>query len=57
MSKAKCLLCDDVIESTHVHDFVTCYCGNLSLDGGDECIRVLYKEPDSFQHIKDEESE
>lgn len=31
---AKCLLCKQTIESKHRHDFVTCKCGNLSVDGG-----------------------
>ena len=36
---AQCLACDDIIESTHVHDFVTCKCGKLSVDGGLEYLR------------------
>ncbi len=31
---AKCSQCDDVIESKHRHDFVTCKCGAISVDGG-----------------------
>jgi len=33
---AKCLLCGDIIESKYTHDFVTCKCGNLSVDGGND---------------------
>ena len=33
-NRVKCLKCDDTIESKHVHDFVTCSCGNVSVDGG-----------------------
>ena len=37
---AKCRLCGDVIESKHVHDYVTCKCGEISVDGGhDYCKR------------------
>lgn len=40
----KCLKCNDTIESKHVHDFVTCKCTNLSIDGGPfEGARVLSK--------------
>ena len=39
MSKAKCLDCEDIIESKHRHDFVKCKCGNSFLDGGDDYIR------------------
>jgi hypothetical protein len=31
---AKCRLCGDTIESESVHDFVTCGCGAISVDGG-----------------------
>lgn len=31
---ARCKKCGDVIESKHVHDFVTCKCGAISVDGG-----------------------
>jgi len=36
---AQCLNCMDVIESTHVHDFVSCSCGKLSVDGGRDYLR------------------
>jgi len=36
---AYCTLCHDEIESTHRHDFVTCRCGNLSVDGGMAYVR------------------
>ena len=33
-NQARCLLCGDMIESKGRHDFVTCSCGSLSVDGG-----------------------
>ncbi len=33
-NKAQCLKCGDIIVSKHLHDFVTCKCGGLSVDGG-----------------------
>jgi len=39
MSKAKCLDCEDILESKHRHDFVKCKCGNSFLDGGDDYFR------------------
>ena len=39
MSKAMCALCSDVIESASVHDYVTCKCGEIFLDGGDAYLR------------------
>jgi hypothetical protein len=35
MSKGQCVLCGDIMESKHRHDFVRCGCGKSWLDGGD----------------------
>ena len=43
VNKAKCLKCGDVIESSHRHDFVTCSCGNLSVDGGHDYLKRGFK--------------
>jgi hypothetical protein len=34
-----CLSCGDFIFSRHRHDFVTCTCGSISVDGGQEYLR------------------
>lgn len=34
-----CGHCDDFIFSKHRHDFVTCKCGAVSVDGGQEYLR------------------
>lgn len=40
LNKAMCDNCHEVIKSKHRHDFVSCSCGNLSVDGGmDYCKR------------------
>jgi hypothetical protein len=38
-NQAKCLLCGDVLVSRFRHDFVTCSCGGLSVDGGQAYTR------------------
>lgn len=43
-NRAKCLICNDIIESKHVHDYVTCSCGNVSVDGGREYDKRSFKE-------------
>lgn len=56
-NKAYCKLCLDTIESTHRHDFVTCKCGSLSLDGGLAYRRVLWRGgeyADVYGEIKEE---
>ena len=34
-----CLSCGDLIVSKHRHDFVTCTCGSISVDGGQSYLR------------------
>jgi len=34
LNAARCRRCKDTIESRHRHDFVTCSCGAISVDGG-----------------------
>jgi len=38
-NRAKCLKCDDVIESYSVHDFKWCSCRAIFVDGGHEYLR------------------
>lgn len=42
VNAAKCMGCGDIIESKHHHDFRTCSCGSLSVDGGLEYTRMLW---------------
>ena len=37
----KCLYCNDIIESKHQHEYVTCQCGKSSCDGGTSYIRLI----------------
>lgn len=55
-NKARCLLCGDVIMSVNRHDYVTCKCGNLSVDGGSWYIKRVvckgyWEELSVFYHI------
>jgi hypothetical protein len=38
-NSVKCLKCGEEIESKSVHDFRSCKCGNISVDGGKEYLR------------------
>lgn len=40
-NSARCLQCGDEVESTHRHDFRTCTCGKLGVDGGHDYIRRI----------------
>lgn len=36
---AKCLKCNQVVESKYRHDYVACKCGNIAVDGGLSYVR------------------
>ncbi len=38
-NRARCRGCGAVIESKHRHDFVTCACGAISIDGGTDYLK------------------
>jgi hypothetical protein len=44
--KVKCLQCFNIIESTYRHDFKTCSCKNISIDGGNDYFRMLFRTND-----------
>lgn len=44
-NRARCTVCDTVVESMHRHDFVTCTCGALSVDGGQDYRRRDWNHP------------
>lgn len=53
INRVQCLLCEDIITSEHSHDFKTCKCGNLSIDGGNEYPRRLYQKHNSYQDLSE----
>jgi hypothetical protein len=44
----KCNHCNDEIESKHRHDFVTCKCGKISVDGGKNYRKTSFTELSDF---------
>lgn len=42
-NKVRCLVCGEVIESTSVHSFKRCKCGNVAVDGGHDYLKRSYK--------------
>lgn len=45
-----CLACGDFIVSKHRHDFVTCTCGAISVDGGQEYLRRVGDFTNAIDH-------
>ena len=52
-NKAQCLECGSIIESKYVHDFVTCSCGKLSLDGGTDYQRVSFTDYSKIKFLSE----
>lgn len=50
---AKCNRCGDIIESKYTHDFVTCSCGALSVDGGKDYIRRCFHEEIGYTDLSE----
>lgn len=38
-NRARCRRCGDIIESMYRHDFKSCKCGAISVDGGRDYLR------------------
>ena len=61
-NKARCRLCGDIVESKHRHDWQTCSCGAIFVDGGHEYLRRGAKnfedleELSEFEDVDEEES-
>ena len=49
-AKVKCLNCGCIIQSKHRHDYTSCRCGALSIDGGGEYCRMVGI-PGGYQQI------
>lgn len=49
--KIRCLYCSTVIESTKRHDFVTCKCGALSIDGGPIYSKLALGKPVDMSYV------
>ena len=48
-----CRLCGEEVESKARHDFRSCSCGNLSVDGGiSSGGTISWKEPDSIEDFR-----
>lgn len=51
-NRAKCRLCNSIIESFHPTDFVECKCGEIAVDAG-EALRCAAKDWANFIRVDD----
>ncbi len=56
-NRAKCKLCQSIIESFHREDYVECSCGEISVHGGTDHYGVSYRDASNFLRVDDEENE
>ncbi len=57
-NKIRCNHCGDVIESEYRHDFKSCRCGLVSIDGGHDYLRRGFtKSPDDYTELSELEQE
>lgn len=55
VNKAQCAKCEDIIESTHRHDFVWCKCKAIFVDGGKDYLRRGGKNLDDIIEMSESE--
>ena len=55
-NRAKCRLCNSIIESFHSHDYVECKCGEIAVDAGDG-MRCYARDFSNFLRVDDERNE
>lgn len=56
-NRAKCKLCNDVLESFHRTDYVECSCKEIAVDGGNDYFRASARDWRNFLRIDDEDNE
>lgn len=47
-NKIECKKCHSIIESLHRHDYKSCKCGRVAVDGGREYLRRSFKKDSDF---------
>lgn len=52
-NRVQCIHCNDVIESKHSHDFQTCSCGRVSVDGGRDYLKRSCDSQDDYIELSE----
>ena len=47
-NKIQCRKCKDIIVSKHRHDFVSCVCGTVAVDGGKDYLKRAFIEKTDY---------
>ena len=57
VNSVRCLLCEDVITSHHVHDYKKCKCGNAMVDGGSFYVRCSVDDTEILTELYNDQKE
>jgi hypothetical protein len=52
-NRIRCRHCGDIIESTHRHDFRSCKCGKVAVDGGTDYLRRVFPDAPPEKHFEE----
>lgn len=52
-NRIRCKHCNDIVESKSRHDFVSCSCGKVFVDGGHDYCRWGFPSGNPEDHIED----
>lgn len=52
INKIQCNFCKEIIESKHRHDFVSCFCGRVSVDGGKDYLRRCFMSSPEIDYVE-----
>lgn len=51
-NRIKCKTCGDVVESEHIHDFKSCSCERVAVDGGHSYLRRCFTDSqDDYEEL------
>jgi hypothetical protein len=50
-NKIRCKFCGEEIESKHRHDFVSCQCERVSVDGGKDYLKRCFQMADDYEEL------
>ena len=57
-NKIRCNYCGDIIESKSVHDYKSCRCGMVAVDGGHDYLRrTFHNDITDFEELSEYEEE
>lgn len=56
-NRAKCKICNEIIESLAIVDYVSCKCAEITIWGGDQTYKAAAKDWNNFLRVDDEGKE